>query len=144
MHEQAIRSRRWPEGRGTTADVVAQMQGFNITWPGRLHPMPQVEVMISYSPLAFIYALFRPNVEIDGGGRQPSRWGTHTIELPAGRHEIAISYPWLFSPDCGRNSVVFDLAAGETKRVRYRARLLRYWPGKMSVEGALPPARVVR
>ena len=45
--------------------------------------MAQVEVTITYSPLAFIYALFQPNIEVDGGGRQPTRWGTHTIELHA-------------------------------------------------------------
>jgi hypothetical protein len=103
--------------------------------------MPKVEVVISYSPLAFIYALFRPNLQIDGGAIEKATWGVQTIELPAGPHEIAISYPWLFLREAGRNSAAIDLADGATLRVSYRAGLIRYLPGKITVEDVLAGGR---
>ncbi len=92
----------------------------------------RVIVDVSHSPLAFIYGCFKPTVTINGE-RSRRCWGTHSFELPAGSYEIAVSYPWLFAPECGKNSVKFDLARGEEKQVVYRAGLVRYRPGKMEV-----------
>jgi hypothetical protein len=93
-----------------------------------------VEVVIGYSPLAFFYGLFRPNLRIDGGELQKVTWGKHSFQLASGTHEIAISYPWLFQPECGKNTARVQLAPGETARVRYRAGLIRYLPGKITVD----------
>jgi hypothetical protein len=102
-----------------------------------------IEVTAQHSALAFIYALFRPNVEIDG--RLEKRpWGTHAFEVPAGHHTVEVSYPWLFAPKCGKNSVEVDVRAGETVRVRYNAPPIRYVAGKITVDDPVPSARVVR
>ncbi len=91
-----------------------------------------VEFKISHSPLAFIYIFFTPTVEINGK-KQSLYWGAHRLEMPPGSYDISVSYPWLFSPECGKNTVHFDLKAEETKRVTYRAGLIRFVPGRMTV-----------
>ena len=95
-------------------------------------PSARVDVIVQHTPLGFIYSLFTPTITIDGQvNKRP--WGTSSFELIAGNHEVAVSYPWLFAPECGKNSVRFNLQAGETKTVSYRAGLIRYLPGKISV-----------
>jgi hypothetical protein len=102
-----------------------------------------IEVTIGHSPLAFLYRLFRPNVRLDGElHRRP--WGTHAFTVAPGLHTVEVSYPWLFSPECGRNGVAVRVHPGEVKRVVYRAGVLRFVPGRIRVEDALPEARVVR
>jgi hypothetical protein len=102
-----------------------------------------IEVTAQHSALAFLYALFKPNIEIDGQ-LEKRPWGTHAFEVAPGRHTVEVSYPWLFAPKCGKNSVEVNVSAGETVRVRYKAPPVRYVPGKIVVDDPVPPARVVR
>jgi hypothetical protein len=92
----------------------------------------RVELTITHSPFAFIYRMFVPTVTINGT-KERRPWGMHTIELSPGNYDISVSYPWLFSKECGKNSVHISLAAGETRKVKYSAGLIRYVPGKMLV-----------
>jgi hypothetical protein len=94
-------------------------------------PLSCLEVTIAHNPLAFFYEACTPTVTINGK-KERKPWGTHLFSLPPGDYEVAVSYPWIIS-ECGRNSVRFSLAAGETKKVRYSARLIRFIPGAISV-----------
>jgi hypothetical protein len=94
-------------------------------------PQSRIEVTVTHSPLAFIYRFFTPTVEINGvKERRP--WGVHVFALPPGDYEVAVSYPWLFSRECGKNSMRVHLEAGEERKVTYCAGLIRYLPGKIS------------
>lgn len=93
-----------------------------------------IEVTVAHNPLAFFYMALTPSITINGK-RERRPWGTHTFHLPPGEYEVAASYPWIVS-ECGKNSVNFSLKAGEIKKVRYCARLIRFWPGSISVETA--------
>jgi len=92
----------------------------------------RLELTITHSPLAFIYRLFVPTVTINGT-KERRPWGIHTIELSPCDYDISVSYPWIFSKECGKNSVHISLGAGDTRKVKYRARLIRYLPGKITV-----------
>jgi hypothetical protein len=92
----------------------------------------RVEVTITHNPLAFFYKAFTPTVSINGK-KERKPWGTHAFNLPPGEYEVAVSYPWIIS-ECGKNSVRFSLEPGETKKVKYCARLIRFWPGAIRVE----------
>jgi len=105
--------------------------------------MPVLEVTTGYSPLAFLYAFSTPTITINGT-RERRPWGTHRFELPPGTYLVEISYPWLITSECGKNSVEVLLREADHKHVRYTARMVRYWPGKLSVDDAIPTARVVR
>ena len=102
-----------------------------------------IEVTAGYSPLAFVYAIVKATIELDG--RVVRRgWGTHAIEVAPGRHELAVSFPWL--PVARRacpSSVAVEVHPGEIVRVHYTARLSQLLPGKLRVEPAVPGARVV-
>ncbi|HEX8110073.1 MAG TPA: hypothetical protein VF516_20225 [Kofleriaceae bacterium] len=105
--------------------------------------MPILEVTMSYSPLAFLYAFSTPTITInETRDRRP--WGTYRFELPPGNYRVEMSYPWLISPECGKNSVDIVLREGDHKHVRYTARMLRYWPGRVSVDDVIPTARALR
>ena len=92
----------------------------------------RLELTITHSPLAFIYRLFVPTVTINGT-KERRPWGIHTIKLSPCDYDISVSYPWIFSKECGKNSVHISLGAGDTRKVKYRARLIRYLPGKITV-----------
>ncbi|HMJ66897.1 MAG TPA: hypothetical protein VK615_16260 [Candidatus Binatia bacterium] len=100
-------------------------------------PPAYVEVTITHNPLAFFYKALTPTIAINGK-KERKPWGTHLFTLPPGNYEVAASYPWIIS-ECGKNSVRFSVAAGETKKVTYCARLIRFLPGAMSVEAAVGP-----
>lgn len=92
----------------------------------------RIDVTVTHSPLAFIYELFTPTIEINGR-KEKRPWGEHSFPLAPGSYEIAVSYPWLFFSECGKNSIRVSLAQGEVKKVRYCAGLIRYLPGKITV-----------
>jgi hypothetical protein len=91
-----------------------------------------IEVTVAHSPLAVIYRLFTPTIEINGRKERRS-WGRHRFQVPTGDYEISVSYPWLFSKECGKNTVRCRVEAGQVRQVKYRAGLIRYVPGRMTV-----------
>ena len=102
-----------------------------------------IEVAAKFSLLAFVYGLVKATIEIDDIVTRRG-WGTHSIEVEPGSHVVQVSYPWLpYSRRAGQNQVTVEVAAHETVRVEYTARLLRYMPGKMQVSERFPAARVV-
>jgi hypothetical protein len=94
--------------------------------------LSQIEVTAKHSPLAFIYDFFTPTIVINGQTHKRP-WGTSSFDLAPGNYSVSVSYPWLLAPECGKNTITFTLQAGETKRVSYRAGLIRYLPGRISV-----------
>lgn len=93
----------------------------------------QLEIVVSHSPLAFIYQWFTPTVTINESSYRRA-WGTHLFQVPAGECQVSVSYPWLFLAECGKNTVHLSLNPGETRRVTYCAGLIRYLPGKMHLD----------
>jgi hypothetical protein len=92
-----------------------------------------IEVEAAHSRLAFFYGFFTPTIELNGR-KERRPWGTHTFEVAPGDYEVAVSYPWLLSSECGKNSIRLSVGPGEMKKVRYCAGLIRYLPGKIGVE----------
>ena len=102
-----------------------------------------IEVTAAYSLLSLVYAIVKATIEIDGIVVRRG-WGTHAIDVAPGRHEVAVSFPWL--PIARRaclSSVAVEVHAGEIVRVHYTARFSQLLPGKLRVEPAVPSARVV-
>jgi hypothetical protein len=84
-----------------------------------------IEVTTSHSWLEFLYAMVTPTIEIgDQVHRKP--WGTSTFDVVPGKHLVAVSYPWLFFDRCGRNTIVVEVAADETKYMTYRPWMIRF------------------
>jgi len=69
--------------------------------------------------------------------------GTHMFSLPPGDYEVAVSYPWIIK-ECGRSSVKFSLAAGQTKRSLLRS-IDPFIPGQScDMTSTAPNARLER
>lgn len=79
----------------------------------------RVVLNISYTPLCFILALFKPGITIDGYPGPVGVWGNNYIDLPAGQHQISVhvNYLWRF----GDASAVVPVTAGRPVDVFYRA-----------------------
>ena len=104
--------------------------------------MGTIEITTEYPAIAFFYGLLKPNYVIDGLiEKRP--WGTHAFRVAPGRHRVDISYPWVLVRHAGRAHVEVDVADGATVRLRYKANMMRYMPGKLIVEDELPRARIV-
>ena len=102
----------------------------------------RLEIVTSHATLAYFYKALQPNVRLDDE-LHAAPWGTSYFDVAPGTHTVSISYPWLVQ-ECGRATVTVTLAPGETRRVRYHARMIRFVPGKISVDDPLPEARTVR
>jgi len=79
-----------------------------------------VEVSFTYPALGFAVKLVKTRAVIDGVEHRQG-WGSSTFPLTPGRHEMEISFRWIFVPRAGRNTVSFDLAPGQVRRFAYRA-----------------------
>ena len=90
------------------------------------------EIVTSHPSFAFFYKSLQPNVRLDDE-LHGAPWGTSHFDVAPGTHTVAVSYPWLVQ-EAGRATVTIELRPGETKRVRYHARTIRFWPGKISVD----------
>jgi hypothetical protein len=77
-----------------------------------------VEVTTKFFPLAFLFYLCTPRIEIDDKVHVRS-WGTHFFPLRPGRHTVRIYFPYLFMPECGANQVEVKVRPGEVTLVTY-------------------------
>jgi hypothetical protein len=96
-----------------------------------------IEVVAAHPAAAFFYSVMKPSIEVDGNLSKHA-WGSHSFAVAPGTHEVAVSYPWLFMSRCGRRKVEVEVGSGETVRVTYRARFVRYVPGKIKTEKVSP------
>jgi len=93
----------------------------------------KISIDTIHSPFAFIYAFFKPTIEINQK-RYRRPWGNSLFDVPAGDYVISVSYPWILSHECGKSSVRVEVKPGEEKRITYRVGLTRYLPGKITIE----------
>ncbi len=103
----------------------------------------QLEVELSFFPLMWILYLVTPSLSINGAV-QRQKWGKHQFTLPPGRYHFEAWYPYLFSSQTSRGSIVVDLAPGGSYKLRYRPAMIVFLAGSMSLvsQPMLPAARV--
>ena len=92
----------------------------------------RIDVELSFFPLMWILYLVTPSLAINGVVEK-RKWGTHTIMLPPGRYQIEAWYPYLFSSQTSKGSLVIDLAPGGTYKLRYRPAWMVLLAGSMKV-----------
>src|SRR5205807_7316099 len=63
-------------------------------------PWSGIQIETSFFPLSFFLYMCTPTIVIDGvPQRRP--WGTHSIPLTPGMHNIQVSFHYLFMSRCG-------------------------------------------
>jgi hypothetical protein len=93
----------------------------------------RIDVDAGHAALAFFYNALMTNININEKSYQRP-WGLHSFKAPAGNYEVSVSYPWILSPNCGKNTVSFTLESGDAIKVTYRAGMIRYLPGTIYAE----------
>jgi len=89
-----------------------------------------LEVTAGFFPLAFFLFAFSPQIEIDGQAHRKT-WGTHTFQVPPGKHTVTVYFEYLLMPRCGENTVSITVQEGQTCRVRF------YMPPWMFAKGSM-------
>ncbi|CAN5449650.1 hypothetical protein BH23ACT9_BH23ACT9_20500 [soil metagenome] len=65
--------------------------------------------------------LFKPMVSIDGGPAQKIDWGTTSLSVPAGQHEIKVVTKWYFFLPVGGAKTTVTIPQGGSASITYRA-----------------------
>ncbi|MDR7300732.1 hypothetical protein [Haloactinomyces albus] len=93
--------------------------------------MGRIVLDTSYMPLAFLLALFKPGITVNGQPYPVARWGQNVLDLPPGRHQIQVhvNYLWKF----GHAQAFVPVDPGRQVDVYYRS------PAVAFGEGAIGP-----
>jgi hypothetical protein len=111
-------------------DETTEKVGDQMTAPG-VDPTG-IEVRTRIFPLAFILLLFKTNVIIDGVPFTQS-WGTQFYSVAPGRHEVRVSFRYILSRTMGENTIVVDVAPGQTTKIQYRSPILVFLRGPIKI-----------
>ncbi|WP_243792799.1 hypothetical protein [Saccharopolyspora gloriosae] len=99
--------------------------------PAAMAPPPagmgRVVLDASYAPPAFMLALFKPGVTINGQPGPPAVWGRTVIDLPPGQHqiEVHVNYLWKF----GSATAVIPVNAGQQLEAYYKPPMQAFGSG---------------
>ncbi|NUP12737.1 MAG: hypothetical protein HOW73_42395 [Polyangiaceae bacterium] len=102
-----------------------------------------LEIEISFFFMQFLLLLVTPTVVIDGYP-QKRPWGRHFIELAPGTHQLHVSFPYLFSSQCGPALAMVPIYPGTVTRMKYSSPFFMFSNGTLAMLGhapmqALPP-----
>ncbi|HEU0035973.1 MAG TPA: hypothetical protein VFQ53_35420 [Kofleriaceae bacterium] len=101
----------------------------------------RVDVELKFFPLMWILYLVKPWLSVNGMAERRT-WDTHSLSLAPGRYQFEAWFPYMFSSQTCKGSVVVDLAPGGSYKLKYRPAWLVFLPGKLTVVSspALPQA----
>ena len=99
--------------------------------------MSGIELHVRAFPGAFLQYVTNASAALDAGPAFPIRWGVNPMFVPPGRHQIRVSYAYLWFKRCNPAEIVVEVPAGGLVRVVYRARWLVFLKGKLAVEGVV-------
>jgi hypothetical protein len=106
----------------------------------RAVPNGALALNLSYHSLQWIATLLTPKVAINGHV-QRRKWGAHLIELPPGHHHVRVSFPYLFSDDCGPAEAMVPVHPGMVTRLDYQCPLVVFANGTLSIYGPFQSAQ---
>ncbi|MEM9464014.1 MAG: hypothetical protein AAGA90_01505 [Actinomycetota bacterium] len=93
--------------------------------------MSTITVTTKHSPLAFLLYMTKINLTVDGETRQVG-WGTETLTVEPGDHEIGVSFRY-FGRDVGAANTTVTTTDGGSATVAYKAPWVMTSKGKISV-----------
>ncbi|WP_280401013.1 hypothetical protein [Nocardia carnea] len=101
--------------------------------PGQPAPNdpPGLTVDCSYFPLAFLFALTKPKIQVNGQQVPNTRWGPNHIPVGAGMYHVRVTTPWILFDMPAETSV--SVQPGQGVRYYYRT------PAIIFMNGAIGP-----
>ncbi|UGT59429.1 hypothetical protein [Nocardia asteroides] len=126
----------YPQQGGYPGPQGYPQQGGQVGYPApqALPPQPDppgLTVDASYSPFAFLLAITKPKIQVNGHQVPVTRWGPNHIPVGPGQHHVRVSTPWLF--DMGPATASVPVQPGQGTRVYYKA------PVVILLNGAIGP-----
>ncbi|HXI25224.1 MAG TPA: hypothetical protein VNG71_15275 [Pyrinomonadaceae bacterium] len=93
-------------------------------------PWSGIQIETSFFPLSFFLYMCTPTIVIDGvPQRRP--WGTHSIPLTPGMHNIQVFFHYLFMPKCGFSQMNVVVQPNCVHRIKYEMGIFMFSAGTM-------------
>ncbi|WP_459548812.1 hypothetical protein [Nocardia sp. X0981] len=111
--------------------------------PGQPAPNdpPGLTVHCSYTPMAFLLAITKPKILVNGQQVPNTRWGVNHVPVGAGNYQVRVTTPWLF--DMGPAEVPVQVQPGQAVRYYYRTPALIFLNGAIGPVPQKTPGMVV-
>jgi hypothetical protein len=90
-----------------------------------------IALTLKYMPLAFLFGLFKPVVELNGQPTPVRSWGRHEIPVPPGQYHLHIHVPYLLPPRVGNADLPLYVNPGQTAELEYRAPTIAFLNGAL-------------
>lgn len=101
-------------------------QGF----PGQ-GPVQGIAVTTHFFPLAFMLALFKPLISINGYQVPVVGWGRTVIPMPPGRHRVHVHIPYWLISQLGPADTLVDVYPGRFVELEYKAPVWGFSAGSL-------------
>ena len=92
-----------------------------------------IVVTTNYNPLAFVFALCTPIIEIDGEPYR-TKWGHNFFDRPPGKYNVKVYCKYLFYRQCGANDMSINLDANEVIKIKFDMPLTVFSRGDIRIE----------
>ena len=89
-----------------------------------------IEIQTGFFPLAWFLHFVKPVIEINGK-KHTEEWGPSFFDLPPGKYEVKIYFPYMWRSECGANQISLTLQEGLIKKIEY------YMPPWMFAKGSI-------
>lgn len=101
-------------------------------------PWTGIQVETSFFPLSFFLYACTPRIVVDGNVMLRP-WGTHSIPLEPGMHNVRIYFHYLFLPQCGPAAINVVVQPNCVHRIKYEMGIFMFSTG--SIREIQPPYR---
>lgn len=107
--------------------------------PQHYAPQPQVTegiaITTQYMPLAFMMAMFKPKILVDGYEGPPAMWGRNVVPARPGQHRVHVHVPYWLPPQIGPADTLVEVYPGQLIELEYKAPVWSFSAGSL---GASP------
>ncbi len=93
-----------------------------------------IALTLKYMPLAFLFGLFKPVVEINGQAAGVRAWGRQVIPVPPGQYHLHVHVPYLLPSKIGNADVPLSVGPGQTAELEYRAPTIAFLNGALGAQ----------
>jgi hypothetical protein len=92
-----------------------------------------IVVTTSYNPMAFLFALCTPIIEIDGEPYR-TKWGYNFFNRPPGKYNVKVYCKYLFYSQCGANDITINLDVNDIVKIKFEMPLTVFSRGDIRIE----------
>jgi hypothetical protein len=117
--------------------------------PGSYPPPPgqqqagAIAVTLTYHPLGFLLAMFKPQTELNGHP-VANAWGRQVIPVQPGQYHVHVHIPYFLPPRMGPADLPVTVYPGQTVELEYRAPLGNFFKGALGAPPQKYPGMILQ